>query len=1019
MKISDLAISNYQFTIILILLLVISGIVSLVTMPRSEDPSTTPSGSSIIVIYPGAGPADMEQLVVDPIEAKINELDDIKRIESLSADSISVTAVEFHSGIDMDETYSELVQKINSIRSDLPEEITDLTIRRWVMSDFVIILQLALISETASFRELDNEAERLEKMLEKVYGVKKIKKWAIPAQEVRVSLDLEKISQKKITMNQVIAAIQSSNFNIPGGNIDIGSRRFNIETSGSYESLEEIRNTIVHAFGEKVVFLKDIADIRFDYEDNVYLARTNGKRCVFVTVNQKEGTNIFQVMEGVRMSLAEFQEKLPPSISLYTVFDQSKSVADRLSRFLSSLLQGLVLVGIVVFLAVGVRASIIVMLAIPISFMISIGFIDLSGYGIQQMSIAGLVIALGLLVDNAIVVTENISRFMKMGYPKIKAAVVGTRQIGGAIISSTLTTILAFLPIALMGYTTGDYIRSMPMTVIYTLSASLLVALTLTPFLSSRFLKVRADQKEIPFRRLLNYLIAKTYRPTLRLALDRPKSTLLLIFFVFLFSLYMFQFVGISFFPKAEKPQLIINIDTPEGSSLEKTDTVARYVENILKSRKEINKYAVNVGRGNPQIHYNVESEELNVAHAQIFIELVKFDFEMVANLVTELRKEFEGYTGAEIEIKELEQGPPVEAPIAIKILGDDMDILRKIARDVESLFLGTAGTVNVNNPQKTTVVELHIQINRAKAGMLGIPIVEIDRTVRVSIAGMPISTYRDKEGKEYDIVVRLPFVDKPKPEDFDRITVTSITGAHIPLNQIASVTFTSSPKQIDHYNFDRTVTITSDVEIGYSTDRVTRSIIAKLDEYQWPKGYSYYVSGEMESQQESFGGMGKAIVIAMIAIFAVLILQFRSFSQPVIVFVAIPLAVIGSIFALLFTRNTFSFTAFIGLTSLVGIVVNNSILLVDYTNKLRTDCKSIINSLKEAGETRFVPIILTTATTIGGLLPLTLRGGTMWGPSGWTIIGGLMVSTFLTTVIVPVLYLLLTRKHNALPNTP
>jgi multidrug efflux pump subunit AcrB len=228
-------------------------------------------------------------------------------------------------------------------------------------------------------------------------------------------------------------------------------------------------------------------------------------------------------------------------------------------------------------------------------------------------------------------------------------------------------------------------------------------------------------------------------------------------------------------------------------------------------------------------------------------------------------------------------------------------------------------------------------------------------------------------------------------------------------------MTFTSSPKQIDHYNFDRTITITSDVEIGYATDRVTRAIIAKLDEYQWPKGYRYYVAGEMESQQESFGGMGKAIAIAMIAIFAVLVLQFRSFSQPIIVYVAIPLAVIGSIFGLLLTRNTFSFTAFIGLTSLVGIVVNNSIILVDYANKLRAQGKSIIDTLKEAGETRFVPIILTSATTIGGLLPLTLRGGTMWGPMGWTIIGGLMVSTFLTTVIVPVLYLLLTKKHNTI----
>lgn len=1012
MRISEFAITNYQFTIILILLLVISGLVSLITMPRSEDPQVTPNGTSVVIIYPGASPADMEELVVDPIEEKLNELDDIKRIESLSADSLALTEVEFHAGVDMDETYSKLVQKVNSIRSQLPEEITDFNIHRWVMSDFVIILQIALISDTASFRLLDDEAERLKKKLEKVFGVKKVKKWAIPEQEVRVSLDLENLSQKHISMNQVITAIQASNYNIPGGNIDVAGKRFNIKTSGSYESLDEIRNTIVHAYGEKVVFLKDIADVFFDYEDNVYLARSNGKRCVFVTVNQKEGTNIFEVMGSIRQIIETFREKLPSSISLYTVFDQSESVSYRINRFFSNLLQGLILVGIIVLFALGLRASAIVILAIPISILISLGFVDMSGYGMQQMSIAGFVIVLGLLVDNAIVVIENISRFMRMGHANKTAAVKGTTQIGGAVMSSTATTVLAFLPIAMMGYTTGDYIRSMPMTVIYTLMASLLIALTLTPFLSSRFLKVGKNHEDTKIRKLLDYLIKKTYRPTLNLALTRPKLTVLLVFCVFLFSLFLFRFVGISFFPKAEKPQLIINIDTPEGSSIKKTDEAARYVEGVLESRDEIKKYATNIGHGNPQIHYNVESEELNVTHAQIFIELTHFDFKKVRKLMFDLRKEFKNYPGANIELKEFEQGPPVEAPIAIKILGENMDNLIEIARDVENIFLLTPGTVNVNNPQKSSIINLHVDINRAKAGMLGIPMVEIDRTVRASIAGMLVSRYRDKEGKEYNIVVRLPLQEKPKPEDLYRIYVTSMSGAHIPLNQIASIAFKSSPKQINHYNFDRTVTLTSDVETGYSTDKVTRAIISRLDQYKWPKGYEYYVAGEMESQQESFGGMGKAIIIALIAIFAVLVLQFKSFSQPLIVFVAIPLAVIGSIFALLITGNTFSFTAFIGLTSLVGIVVNNSIILVDYTNKLRATGEKIVDALKEAGETRFVPIILTTATTIGGLLPLTLRGGTMWGPMGWTIIGGLVVSTFLTLIVGPVLYRLLASKR-------
>ncbi|MFC2158843.1 efflux RND transporter permease subunit [Acidobacteriota bacterium] len=1011
MKLSELAIKNYQFTIILILLLVLSGIVSFQTMPRSEDPQVAPHGSSVIVLYPGAGPADMEQLIVDPIEEKLNELDDIKHIISQIRDGLGVIEVEFETGTDMDETYSEIVQKINSIRSQIPDDIMDLRIIKWVLSDYVIILQVALISDTASYRILDDEAERLEKGLEKIAGVKKVRKWAVPDQQVLVSLDLEKLAQKRISMNHVIQAIQATNINIPGGHIDIGQKRFNIKTSGSYESLDAIENTIVHASGDKVVFLKDIADVRFEYEDDMYFARAGGQRAVFITVNQKEGTNIFDVMDGVNTVLEEFQEKLPPSISLSTIFNQSKSVSKRLDGFFMNLLQGLILVGIVVLLAVGFRASIIVMLAIPVSIFTALGFVDMSGFGLQMMTISGFVIALGLLVDNAIVVTENISRFMKQGYSQKDSAVKGTSQIGWAIISATATTILAFLPIAAMGYTSGEYIRSMPVTVIFTLAASLLIALTLTPYLSSRFLTREHCCRENLFRKFLNASITKFYIPNLRFAIGHPKLLSLLMLAIFLISLFMFQFVGISFFPKAEKAQIILNIDTPEGYNLEKTDSVTRYVEAILAEREEIVQFASTIGRGGPQIHYGIESKEATASHAQIYIELKDRKPQTLNRIVSDLRLEFRDYIGAKIEIKELEQGPPVEAPIAIKIMGENLDILRTIARDVEGIFEDTPGTVNILNPQKTTKTDLHIKINKAKAGMLGIPMVEIDRTVRAAITGMTVSQYRDTDGKEYDITVRLPFRDKPRIEDFNRIYLTSMMGTHVPLKQIATISFKSEPEQIDHYNFDRTVTITSDIDVGYSTNGVTKKIIQKLDLYEWPKGYDYYVAGSLETQQESFGGMGQAIIIAMIAIFAVLVLQFRSFSQPIIVFVTIPLAIIGSIYALLITGNPFSFTAFIGLTSLVGIVVNNAIILVDYTNQLRRDRKPLLEALIEAGETRFIPIILTTATTIGGLLPLTLRGGTLYAPMGWTIIGGLLVSTFLTLIIVPVMYVILSKK--------
>lgn len=812
MRISRLAINNYQFTLIVILLLVMSGIASFLLMPRSEDPRVAPNGASIITIYPGTSPADMEELVADPLEEKLNELDNIKRIESLCRDNLAAVSVEFHSGIDMDETYGHLVQKVNSIRSELPEGISDFRINRWNITDYVIVFQAALVSESAEYRILEREADRLEKLLEKVFGVKKVKKWAIPDQEVRVSLKMEKMSLNHISIDQIIQAIESSNFKLPGGYLDIGGKRMTVNTSGSYKSIDEIKNTIVYAYGEKIVYLKDVADISFDYEDIFTMARFNGQRAIFITVDQKEGTNIFSVMNEVRDQLNVFKEELSPSISLHTVFDQSQSVSRSLKKFFSNLLQGLILVGLVVFLAISIKASIIVILAIPISFLISIGFVDMTGFGLQQMTIAGLVISLGLLVDNAIVVTENISRFIKQGQPPKQAAVEGTAQIGGAIISSTATTVFAFLPIAMMGYTTGEYIRSMPLTVIYTLAASLFVALTLTPFLCSRFLRYRAGYKETFVRKLLDFLIIKTYRPALAQSLNHPWISVFLVLAVFGFSLFLFQFVGISFFPKAENPQLIININTPEGSNLIKTDQASKYVESVLSQRPEVIKYGTSIGQGHPQIHYSIDSKEETISHAQIFVELNTSYIPAVTQLVRELRENFKGYPGAEIEIKELEQGPPVEAPIAIKIQGKNLETLQRISLEVERIFRTTPGTVNIINPQKISKTDLKIRINRAKAGMLGIPIAEIDKTIRACIAGLPVSKYRDIDGKEYDIVIRLPVEDKLSIEDLNRIYVSSLTGTSIPLKQIAELEFTSSPKQIDHFNFDRTITITSDV---------------------------------------------------------------------------------------------------------------------------------------------------------------------------------------------------------------
>lgn len=432
----------------------------------------------------------------------------------------------------------------------------------------------------------------------------------------------------------------------------------------------------------------------------------------------------------------------------------------------------------------------------------------------EQMSIAGLVIALGLLVDNAIVVTENISRFAKLGYNANDAAIKGTGQIGWAVTSSTATTVLAFVPMIMMQNITGEFIRSMPATVVYTLGASLLVSLMLTPYLTSKVINVRKVKEKRPsrLRLFLLHFAANHYRKQLAAVLKRPKLVLASAFFVFFVSLTLFPLVGVSFFPKAEKSQLLINVKLPEGTSLDRTNEVVLYVESILKQNENVKLYAANVGKSNPRIYYNIVPVHEKSNYGQVFVDLNKMNPDEFAENLAELRSKFTSFPGARIEVKEFEQGPPVEAPIAIRVLGENLDEITRISREVEELFRSTEGTVNVNNPLATSRTDIHVNINRAKAGMFGVPMHEIDKTVRTAINGMTISKFRDSNGKEYGIVVRLPINEKPTIEDFDKIFVTSVLGAQVPLKQLANIEFMASPVVIDHYNLERTNTVTSDV---------------------------------------------------------------------------------------------------------------------------------------------------------------------------------------------------------------
>lgn len=1008
MNIPELSIKNAQITALLSVLLLALGLNAFLSMPQLEDPVVDIPTVVAVNIYPGANPADIESQVIDPIEEAINELDDIESIISTIRDGVGITEIEFTTGTDPEEKLEEVQRKLNDVRNELPPGLYDQDVFQFSTTS-VAIMQIALVSESASAEQLHREADKIKQLIEPINGVRKVELLAYPETEVRIGLDPVKMAEMNISLDQVSQAIQSSNANIPGGAIKVSNKLFNIKTSGSYDELEQIRSTVVGSVNGTLVYLKNIASVQFQNEDERWRASYNGKPGMYLTVQQKKGYNIFDVAGPIKERLAAYA--FPQDMSIHYVFDQSLGVEERVNGFLSNLIQGILLVGLIILLVLGYRSAALVMLAIPFSILIGLYVVDGAGFALQQISIAGLVVALGLLVDNSIAILENIERFLRMGKTPKEAAIAGTQQLIAPITSATLTTVLAFIPIISIPDETGEFIKALPITVIATLMASLVIAVTLTPLIASRILSSESSQKYTASFRAVSQFVKGPYRRLMDWAFKNKWLVVSLAILSLVGSLALAPLVGLSFFPKAEKPQFRITFTLPNGTNLDATEQTLDYIEAVLAEKDEIAYYATNVGHGNPRIYYNVASVNYSNSYGELFVVLKEYKVSEFYALLDELRATFSDYTGARIDVKEFVQGPPSEAPVAIKIFGDDLDVLEQYAKEVEAICLEATGAINVNNPTSTRSTDLFFNINRDKAMMLGVPIYQIDQTIRAFVNGQEVGTFRDEEANDYKMVIRYEGGEDFQLSDFAKIKVQSLSGRFIPLQQLANIEFKEAPSRITHLDMERTTTVLADLAKGYTLDEVVAEIEAGLGGLNWEEGYRYEFKGDLENRNESFGGMGAASLTALFLILMVLVVQFRSFTQPLIIFSALPLAIIGSILALLFTGIHFSFTAFVGLTSLIGIAINNSIVLVDFANKAREEGSTVEEAAREAGEVRFIPIVMTTLTTILGLLPLTLNGGSLWAPMGWTIIGGLLTSTTFVLILVPILYYWFTPK--------
>ena len=1006
MRIAEFAVRNRQFTLVVFFALLVMGAFSIVTIPRAEDPTFPIPIYPIAIVYPGATPTDIEQLVVDPIEDKVRALEGLIDVKTTIEDGLAVIQPEFNVSVDADRKYDELVREINALRPSLPQDLARLEVIRINASD-VNIAQFALVSETAPWTALDRAARRLRDDLARLPGVKESETWGYPRREVRVALDAGRLAELRIPLSTVIQAIGGESVNIPGGSVDAGRRRFNVKTSGSYRSLDEVRETVIGGAAGATVRVGDVALVAWDYEEAASHARLDGKRAVWVTANMQERQNIMAVRDRIWAAADVAEAALPAGITLERPFDQSANVRMRLSRLGVDFMIAILLV-LLTLLPLGFRASWIVMVSIPLSLAIGATLLKAVGFTINQLSIVGFVIALGLLVDDSIVVVENIARFLRQGYTRVEAAIAATQQIFVAVLGTTATLVFAFLPVMLLPGTAGKFIRSMPSAVVLTILASLVVSLTVIPFLASIFLKEEQDEHGNIFLRGLNRLIDVTYGRWLHRALAHPAQTLVVAAVLFAGALALIPSIGFSLFPKAGTPQFLVTVTAPDGSSLAVTDSAVAFAERALAERPQVSHTYANVGRGNPKIYYNINSQRERATYGEVFALLDHYDANTTPPMLDSLRARFDAYPDARIEVKEFENGPPITAPIELRIAGEDLDSLRAIAARLESVIAAEPGTRDVVNPLKVSRTDLALSFDRAKAGLLGVPTAEIDRAVRFGLAGLTAGRFRDSDGEEYGVTLRLPGDARKDASALDRLWVGSVTGAQIPLRQLASFRFETSPPAIQHYDGERAVTVSSQVRTGFNTDRVTRALLATLDSFPLPAGYRIDAAGEIASRQESFGGLGAAILIATFGILAILVLEFKTFRGMLIVASVIPLGVIGGLVALWLTGYTLSFTAVIGFVALIGIEIKNSILLVDFTNHLRETGVGLREAIEKAGKIRFVPIVLTSATAVGGLFPLAIQGSSLYSPLAIVIIGGLISSTLLSRLVTPVLYELL-----------
>ena len=1082
MIISDTAVRKSTSVAVLALVLIIIGTYCYLTLPRESSPDITIPNVFISTDYRGVSPVDMETAVTIEIEKKLKGLDGLKKIQSVSSEGKSMINVEFVTGTDIDQALQDVKDKVDEAMGELPTDLEDdPSVFEVNFSQMPIVVYS--LSGTCGLPCLKKIADDLEDDIEAITGVLEVEITGGLEREIRVEVDPDKLGYYGLTINDFQTTVRNENQNTSGGAIRLGSGRFQLRVPGEFTTPEEIYGLVLTTHQGQPVYLKDVAEVVDGFKEELSRSRLNGRDAVNITVKKRSGENIIEIINDADRIIEESRLTWPDGTEITKVMDQSKDIRLMVIDLENNILSGLILVLIVIFLFMGFRNALLVSLAIPFSMLISFTILFVLGVTLNMVVLFSLTLALGMLVDNAIVIVENIHRFMEQGASRVEAAMKATAEVAYPVIGSTLTTLAAFAPMLFWPGIMGEFMSYLPLTLIVTLSSSLFVALVINPAMASLFLKTKSLATAVTDKNLQEISAAveqpvairgwllTRYTNSLSRALATPYAVIgialgALILMVQGWLLVVGLEKPVEFFPEIDPKGIYVNIDVPEGADL---DYIDRVIQRIEFSLAGIDKQEIN-GSSEPRLtplQALAPKEHQLASGTTVFGPSDMADIESIymrgtidsggslafsANTpnhvgirfvelhdrirssqldVEEIRQRVQDIPGGKITIAKEEEGPPTGAPINIEIAGDNFAVLGEIAGQVRDILSGIPHVEDIRDDFVEGIPSVQVSVDRQKAALFGLTTNTIGFALKSAYNGLEVSSFREGSD-DYDITVQLAERDRRMLDVLYQLLLPTPSGELVPLTTVADISFGGSLGDINRINNERVVTVKANVDETRIPGPVARAEAEKLlQHFPLPPGYQVKFTGEFEFQQESETFLSKAFLVALLVIFLILVSMFNSVSQPFIIMTSVILSLGGAFLGLMLFSQPFGIIMTgVGVISLAGVVVNNAIVLIDYTNKLRERGFALRDAVISAGATRLRPVLLTAITTILGLIPMVTgvsldfhamaiswvsESSQWWRSMAIVVIFGLLVATFLTLIVVPTIYYLLQREDNRL----